>query len=174
MMRLRNVFALALAAGCFALAGAARGDEAKRDDGRFLREASSVGVLEIQLGKLASERGANADVRQFGARMALDHTKANVEIVALALKKGFKVGQALEKKHQATMDMFKDLKGADFDRAYMKHMVKDHEEDVAEFTKWSKDAKDTDVRAFADKTLPTLKEHLRMAKEVAGKVGADK
>ncbi len=104
--------------------------------------------------------------RMFGERMVTDHTKANQELPHRD-KKGYKVPTDLEKKDLDVFNQLKDLKGADFDAAYIKDMVKDHEEDVAEFTKASKESKDEDVKAFASKTLPVIQDHLNLAKKVA-------
>ena len=52
----------------------------------------------------------------------------------------------------------------------MKEMVEDHKKDVAEFQKAANTAKDSDVKNFATTTLPTLKEHLDMAKTDHAKV----
>jgi putative membrane protein len=72
---------------------------------------------------------------------------------------------------QKVMDKLSKLSGADFDREYMKHMVEDHVKDVALFEKEAKNGKDADLKAWAEKTLPTLKEHLQMARDVNAKVG---
>jgi putative membrane protein len=173
----RVVTAAALAAALFGFGLAkAQADDLKKDspDGKFIMEAASGGMLEVQLGKLASERAASPDVRKFGERMVTDHTKANKELEAVAEKKGIKLPNDLDKKHQEVYDMLAKLKGAEFDRAYMKHMVKDHEEDVSEFMKITKDAKDGDVKSFATKTLPVIEEHLKMAKDINNKLGGGK
>jgi putative membrane protein len=150
----------------------ARADEKTEDDAKFLQEAVSGGLLEIKLGELATERAANAEVKRFGERMVTDHTKANKDLFDLADKNGVKLNKTLTKKQQGTFDQLKALRGAEFDTAYMKHMVKDHEEDVAEFTRESKNAKSEQVRALTAKTLPTLQEHLRLARAFAPKVNA--
>jgi putative membrane protein len=59
---------------------------------------------------------------------------------------------------------------ATFDKDYMAAMVKDHEKDVAEFEAEAKDGSDPDVKAWASKTLPTLKKHLELAKAAQGKL----
>ena len=68
-------------------------------------------------------------------------------------------------------DRFKNLKGAEFDKAYIKHMVEDHEKAVKLFENASKNLKDPGLKAFATKTLPTIKEHLEMAKKLGGGTG---
>jgi len=64
------------------------------------------------------------------------------------------------------------LSGAEFDREYGKMMLSDHRKDVSEFEKQSTRATDPDLKAFATKTLPTLKEHLQMAESLPGAKGA--
>ncbi len=150
-----------------------RADDARGGtDAKFIREAASGGMMEVMLGQLATTNSQNPDVRKFGEQMVADHTKANKELMAVAQSKGIKVPTTMDEKCQAMCEKLKALKGAEFDKAYMAHMVKDHENDVSEFTKYSKDATDEQVKAFATKTLPTLKEHLQMSREVAAKVGA--
>jgi putative membrane protein len=69
-------------------------------------------------------------------------------------------------KHQKILSHFKNYNGKNFDKDYMDHMVKDHDEDVAEFKKAIQNAKNADLKAFAAKTLPVIEEHLKMAKEI--------
>lgn len=73
--------------------------------------------------------------------------------------------------HQKTMDKLSKLSGADFDKAYMNEMLKDHEKDVALFEKEANSGKDADVKSWATSTLPTLRDHLQMARDTAAKVG---
>ncbi|MGH9410647.1 MAG: DUF4142 domain-containing protein, partial [Vicinamibacterales bacterium] len=72
---------------------------------------------------------------------------------------------------KATKMRLSKLSGESYDKAYMRDMVKDHEHDVAAFKKEADSGKDPDIKAFAAKTLPTLEEHLKLAKEDATKVG---
>ena len=160
---------LKLAAAFALVAGitSARADDKKPlDDATFVKMAASGGMLEVELGKIAAAKAKNADVKKFGEHMVKDHSKANEELKAAAKAAGIEVPAKLTDKNQKTLDMFKDFKGDDFDRAYVKDMVKDHEEDVAMFTRASKELKNKDLKDFATKTLPTLKEHLEMIKKL--------
>jgi len=148
------------------------GAPAFADHEEFVKKAASGGILEVQLGKLAASQGENPDVKKFGERMVTDHTKANDELKTLAQKKGITIPNELMKDHQQTYDMFKNMRGAEFDKAYMKQMVKDHQDTVALFEKEAKEGKEEQFRAFAERTLPTLKEHLTMSRATADKVGA--
>lgn len=222
-------------------------------DRKFIMEVAHDGMAEVMLGKMATERAANDEVKRFGQRMVDDHTKANQELMQLASTKGITLpamtdmsggatgmsttsdadkpadksmsgtqtaasgseatgstaqtsgsqtsgtqtsssadrtatsGQTSattmsdqaagahgahmsDDKHHKVMNRMSRLSGADFDREYMKHMVKDHEDAVSDFQKQSTRAKDPDIRAFASKTLPTLQEHLQMARDIESKV----
>jgi putative membrane protein len=166
---------VALTVALFGVAGTCvlRADDAKVEaDSKFLKEAASGGMLEVKLGELAVQQAQNPEVRRFGQRMVNDHTKACKGLMSLADKNGVTLSKTLNSKHEAVLTKFKDMKGTDFDRAYMANMVKDHEEDVADFTKEAKNAQSSAVRDFATKTLPTLEEHLRLARAIAAKVGA--
>jgi putative membrane protein len=145
---------------------AAAGAQLARGDRKFIEEATMGGLAEVELGKLAQLKGASEQVKQFGARMVEDHGKANDELKQLAHIKGFGVPGAPAKAHLREIDKLGKLSGAEFDRQYMAHMLSDHRKDVSEFKKASEAAKDSDVKAFADKTLPTLQEHLKLAQTV--------
>jgi len=149
-----------------AAAQAARGSDSAR---QFVMQAASSGMAEVQLGQLATERGASAEVKQFGQRMVDDHTKANQELLTLAQAKNIPVATEIDQQHQTMADTLATLEGAAFDRAYMTGQVADHEQAVRLFTTAATDGQDADVKAFAAKTLPTLQEHLHMAQALAAK-----
>jgi putative membrane protein len=132
-------------------------------DKKFIEDAAAGGMAEVELGKLAEQRASNAQVKQFGSRMVQDHGKAGDELKSLASSKGVQLPAALPKNLQSDVDKMGKLTGADFDKAYMKHMVDDHKHDVSMFEKESKSGQDTDLKAWAGKTLPTLREHLQLA-----------
>jgi len=140
------------------------------DDGDFMKEAAVGGMAEVEMGKLAATKAASADVKKFAQMMVDDHTKANNDLKALATKKGMAVPTDLDSSHKATMDDLREQNGADFDKAYVEEMVDDHEEDVAKFEDEAKNATDPDVRAFAQKTLPTLQKHLDAIKSIQAKM----
>ncbi|HEV8578801.1 MAG TPA: DUF4142 domain-containing protein [Thermoanaerobaculia bacterium] len=111
-------------------------------------------------------------VKSFGQRMVDDHSKANDQLKQLATRKGLSLPAALPANMKNEMDHLAKLSGAEFDKMYMSHMVKDHKKDVAEFEKETTKADDSSVKSFAQQTLPTLREHLQLATSVAAKVGA--
>ena len=132
---------------------------------KFIEAAAMGGMAEVEMGKLAQQKGSSQPVKDFGARMAQDHGKANEELKALATSKGIQLPGGIDAEHQHKMERMQKLSGADFDKAYMKDMLADHKKDVSEFRKQAKSAKDQDLKAFASKTLPTLEEHLKLAQQ---------
>jgi len=141
-------------------------------DRKFVTEAAQGGMAEVEMGRVASERGSSADVKAFGRRMMDDHTKANEKLKQVARDKGVTLPTDLPAEMKQERDMLSKLSGAEFDKMYMSHMVKDHQKTVASFEKEAEGGQDQAVRAFAQETLPTLREHLRLAQDTAAKVGA--
>jgi putative membrane protein len=139
-------------------------------DTKFAMEAAMGGMAEVEMGRLAAQKGASDEVRQFGQRMVDDHTKANEDLMQVASGKGMTLPTALDAKHQAEMQKMSALSGDAFDRAYVKSMVKDHKKDVGEFQKESARGTDADIKSFATRTLPTLQEHLQMIQRIDAKM----
>jgi putative membrane protein len=140
------------------------------EDKEFVTKASQGGMLEVALGREAARKATSAEVKSFGEHMVTDHSKANEELSQLAARKGAVVATELDNEHREKLDKLSKLSGDKFDQEYADAMVEDHEEDVSEFSKASKNAKDADLRTWAAKTLPVLESHLAMAKEVKAKV----
>ena len=198
-----------------AQAGATGAGALSNDDKKFIMEVAHGGMMEVDLGKVAAQKGMSDEVKQFGQRMVDDHTKANDELMQLASSKGVMMnhpamtgtgtsgtdsqmsassatqtsggsntmsGQSqsssnamsddakMMKKHQEMVSKMSALSGAEFDRKYMDQMVKDHEKTVSLLERESTKGSDADVKAWAAKTLPTVREHLQMARDIETKV----
>ena len=136
------------------------------DDRAFLEKAAQGGMTEVKLGKLASEKSASPKVKEFGARMVKDHGKADAKLKTIASAKGVDVPANLDTEHQASVDSLSDKSGGSFDKAYVDAMVKDHEQDAADFQREADSTQDPQVKAFATQTLKTVKMHLSMIKEI--------
>jgi putative membrane protein len=143
-------------------------------DSRFATNAAEGGILEVELSRLASTKASNQEVKDFAARMVTDHSKANAELTEIASGKDLTLAtqEQVKAKHQAMIANLEKLEGAAFDRAYMADMVKDHDKAVALFEKQAKSGRDAALREFADKTLPVIREHQKMAKQIHGKLSA--
>jgi putative membrane protein len=149
------------------LAAEKSNDKLSRADEKFVKEAAEGGMLEVELGKLAADKATNDEVKAFGRRMQEDHSKANEELKQIADNKDVKIPSALEGKQKRTLDRLSKLSGSEFDRQYMRTMVDDHKEDVKAFQREADKAKDPDIKQFAGKYAPIIKEHLQLAQSTA-------
>lgn len=136
----------------------------------FVANAGMSGLAEVQMGNLGLQNAANADVKAYAQRMVSDHSTSNAELAQLATVKGLALATELAGDAKSGLDHLSGLSGAAFDKAYMQHMVADHEKAVAEFDRASTSVTDGEIRAFAAKNLPILREHLAQARAVAQKL----
>ena len=155
--------ALAIPGAALARAGAAPS---------FATKAAEGGMAEVQLGKLASDHASNMDVRDFAQRMVTDHSKADDELMRIARDKGWTLPQHPGSSQRAEANRLSKESGTAFDRSYMREMTSDHDKDVAMFRSYAKSGKDPDLRAWAQKTLPTIEEHQRLAHSTSDKLGS--
>jgi putative membrane protein len=141
-------------------------------DAQFARKATQGGMAEVKLGQLAREKGTSDSVKKFGQRMAEDHSKAGDELKRAAAQENISLPDDISAKDKATYDSLSKLSGAAFDRAYARDMVRDHEEDIADFNKEANSGKNGAIKDFATQTLATLQDHLKEAKEMRQNVSA--
>ncbi len=132
----------------------------------FMTKAAHGGMMEVQLGKLAGDKAKSDRVKAFGAMMVTDHTKAGEELKSLASQKNVTLPTSPSEEHQHHIDDLSKKTGTDFDKAYMKMMVENHEKVIDDFKKDSSDGKEADVKSWAAKTLPTLRKHLDSARNI--------
>ena len=138
----------------------------KVDDKKFVKDSALGGMTEVELGKLAAQKGSSDAVKQFGQRMVDDHSKANEQLKQVAGKSSIEVPSALDSKHQSRVDKLAKLSGPAFDKAYIKDQLKDHKRDVDDFKSEAQNGSDPNVKQFAMATLPTLEEHLNAVKDL--------
>jgi putative membrane protein len=138
----------------------------KVDDKQFVKNAALGGMAEVELGKLAAQKASSDGVKQFGQKMVDDHTKANDQLKEIASRENISIPDSLDSKHQSRIEKLSKLSGPDFDKAYVKDQVKDHQKDVGEFKSEAENGSDPNIKQFAASTLPTLQEHLSMAKDL--------
>jgi putative membrane protein len=137
-------------------------------DQDFLKEVAQIDLAEMKLGQYARDMAASAAIKKYGERLLTDHTKMNSELGELAKARGVTLPSKTDKKDQELIDQLAKIKGgADFDRAFSKNMVAGHEQAIKIFEAQAKNGQNADVKAWAEKWLPTLKEHLRLARSAA-------
>ena len=139
-------------------------------DKKFVEKAAIGGMAEVQLAQLAQQKSQDPAVKDFAQHMIDDHTPNNDQLMKLASQKGVTPPAELDTMHQSEMSKLQALDGKKFDRAYLKGQVRDHEAMLKTFQAESTNGKDTDLKAFADQTVPTIQKHITMAQ--APKSGA--
>jgi putative membrane protein len=162
------ILSLSLALAC----GSAAAANMANKDNDFAMKAAHGGAAEVELGKLAQTQGSDPKVKEFGQKMANDHSKAGDELKTAA--SGMDLPQEPDKKQKAAEERLGKMQGAQFDKEYARMMLKDHKEDIALFKKEANSGQDPNLKAYAQKTLPTLEEHLRMAEQLPGNSKASK
>ena len=178
--------AAAALAGCLMAAGAlaqtapptapaesaSRPAKLARADAAFLKQAAENGHAEVESSKLAETKASDAKVKAFAKQMIDDHTKAGQELAALAASKGVEVSDGPSLAQKAKIKLLGASEGAKFDAKYAEQFgVKAHEDTIKLFEKAANESKDGEVKAWASKTLPALKQHLDHAKELKASVG---
>lgn len=170
---------IGLGAGSFSLAAdrpsnaATKSEPASKlaaKEGKFLKDAAEGGMAEVRLGEIAKQQASLPQVKELGNQMITDHSRANEELKSIAAKKGVTLPSDVDPKHKSTVERLSKLQGAEFDRAYVADMIKDHKQDIAEFEAAAKSAEDPDIKSFAEKTLPTLRTHLEHVQAVQSEI----
>jgi putative membrane protein len=153
-------------------AAPAAAQQSLASDSIFIQRASSVGLLQVKLGKLAEKKGSTRAVVEFGKRMVTDYSKANEELAAAAKQAAFPA-PVLLRRHQQIIDRFNATGRSSFDKAYMAEMVKQHSEVVRLFQRESDGGRVQSLKQLASRMLPDLQQRLALATQTAGSVGVD-
>lgn len=141
----------------------------EKADGSFVVDAADGGMTEVAASQLAQSSATDQRIKDFANMMVADHTKAGDELKKLATAKGLAVPATISDKNQKNIDDLGKKTGADFDKAYVNMMLKDHKKTVDMFKKEANDAKDPDLKTWVTSTLPTLQAHLDAIKAIADK-----
>jgi putative membrane protein len=141
-------------------------------DRKFTTQAASSGLAEVELAQLARQNAGSDAVKQYAEHLYRDHQQANETLKSLASKKGVQLPTELDGKHKRERERLANLKGAEFDKAYVRAMVKDHKSVINSFEKQAKQGQDAELKAFAAQTLPKLREHLNHAQQLQSQLKA--
>jgi putative membrane protein len=139
----------------------------------FVRNAAEGNMAEVKLGQLAQEKAQSPEVKKFAERMINDHTKAQEQLKQVADQQHINFPTDVNSKDAATYRSLEKLSGAEFDQAYARTMLRDHEKDVTEFKKEVSTAQNGPVKQYAQETLPTLESHLQEAKQMQAQVSRE-
>ena len=143
--------------------------DAQMTDKAFVRKALQGGMAEVQLGQLALQKSSNDDVKQFAQRMVDDHTKLGDEMKQVAQQLNVKVPDSPSGKDKSTMNKLQALNADEFDKAYIKDMVKDHQQDEKDFKTEAKNTTNPAVKQVAAQGEQVISEHLQMIEQIAQK-----
>ena len=134
------------------------------DGAAFMDTAAVGGMMEVDLGKLALEKSANAQVKEFAAQMVADHTKVGADLKAVAAQLEHLLPKTYPADVKAHMEAMKKLSGKEFDKHYMDMMVNDHVKTLNLFR--SASSLNGKIKDFAARTLPVLEKHHQMATQI--------
>ncbi len=160
---------LAAPALTLSLSPLAHAADASAGDKAFVQKAAVGGMFEVESGKVAQEKGASQDVKDFGSKMVEDHGKANDELKGIASSKGIEIPTALDSKHQKMLDTLNGLSGEAFDKEYLKDMTAGHKATDTLMSKEASSGQDSDLKTFAGKTDQTVKMHISMLNDIKAK-----
>ena len=134
----------------------------------FINKVAISDMFEVQSSQLALEKQPDRDTKPFAQKMVKDHQQTTKELKGLV--DGGKVKAtlptALDSEHQKMLDELKGKSGKDFDQSYDQMQVKGHQDAVGLFEAYSKSGDNSDLKKWAAKTLPHLKQHLAMAQKL--------
>ncbi len=139
------------------------------NDRSFVIKAAGGGLYEVEVSQLAGQKASDPAVKSYAAMLVKQHAQANEELKQLAASKGMALPAKPPREKQAAIDRLAKMKGTAFDRQYVRMVgISDHQADIKLFEKASQNARDAELKAWIDKTLPTLREHLQAARNLPG------
>jgi putative membrane protein len=144
-------------------AGAATGSFDKQ---KFIKDTAEGNMAELNIAQVATQKAQDPAVKDYAQKLVTDHSKMGDQVKEIAQKEGITLSSEVDSKHQKMIDHLSGLSGAEFDKAFAMHMVKDHKKDIDMFKKAAA-SDDSQISEFAKNTLPTLQEHLRTAQQWA-------
>jgi putative membrane protein len=139
-------------------------------DAKFAVEAANGGMAEVELGKLAQAKGNSKAVKDFGAMMVTDHSKANMELKELARQKKIVLPDSVGKEEADLKISLSAKSNADFDKAYVDAMVDDHKKDIPAFENARVKVKYPEMKALIEKAIPMLKMHLSAIEKIQAQI----
>jgi putative membrane protein len=139
-------------------------------DRSFIRSAEEGNLAEIASAKIAEHKATDPAVKDFADRMVTDHTQASQELKALAKSTGVSL-PAEPTANKANENEWQKLSGTKLNDAYLRDQLADHKQAISVFQNEMEHGQNEAVRDYAERTLPTLEDHIRIAEDIAGKMG---
>jgi putative membrane protein len=133
-----------------------------RHDQEFLRKATAINLTEIELGKVAEKASTDPKLKKYASTIIKDHTDANQKLARLAASKGYALPNQLSSWDRHELSSLEKQQGDKFHRDFVAFNIKGHEKAIALYQKQVAKGQDPDIKAFAEKMIPHLQEHLAM------------
>ena len=138
----------------------------------FLRHAAEINIADVDLAQLAQENSSAESVKQFAQRVINDHTNNEQKVKDLAARVDVVLPDQLSANQTDEYARLTKLSGPEFEHAYINDMIQGHEQAISQYENEAKTATNSAVRMYASETLPMLREHLKLAHQVAVEIGA--
>jgi putative membrane protein len=142
-------------------------------DSKLIFQMASSNIMEVRLGQMAQQKASNASVKQFGQHMVTDHTNLENQLTGLVSKNNTNFQPSMSKENEAEVSRLEKLSGAQFDQQYMTSMIQHHQQDISTLQSQGQSAKSGEARQMIAAALPVLQQHLSLATQVGGQVGAN-
>jgi putative membrane protein len=139
-------------------------------DKAFISKVAQINLAEVELGKLAEQKG-NPAVKDFGTRMIQDHMQAENDLQQLAEQENVTLPTEPGSEASSIKQQLSEASGAQFNQSYLEHMLSGHKSAIALLENEIEHGQNPAIKAYAEKVLPVVQDHVRIAEDVAGKMG---
>ncbi len=138
-------------------------------DAEFVVKASDAGLFQVMSGELAKRKSSSQMVKDLAEKLIKDHSQFNAELKTVAMQKNISIADKLSAKYQRKFDNLNE-ETEDFDRVYTRIMVNDHSDIIDLYEKEADKGEVVEIKSWASKKIPTLKQHMEMAENVRDSV----
>ena len=140
----------------------------------FLTRVAAKSMYEVEVSRLAATRATDLRVRAYAQMLVMRHEQANGELIALMSAKGVPPPAGLTAKNATKLHRLASLPAsAEFDKGYVRVVgIEDHASIIGQFEKVRATARDRDLKAWIDRTLPMLRRQLAVAQNLAATIQA--
>jgi putative membrane protein len=146
------------------------GDQASLDQ-KFVTQAGESDLFEIQTSQLALQRAKSPEVKKFAQQMINEHTNSSKQLSSIAQQKGYKLPTTMGQANASLLTQLTKAADANFDNTYMQLQVTAHTKTLDNYRNYINNASDSQLKAFATKTVSVVDKHLKMAQSMVGNSG---
>jgi putative membrane protein len=136
-------------------------------DSDFVWAAGIGALVEIELGKIAAEKAQSDTVKKFADNLVKGHQRMRTALEAIATEHALNFPKELDPKRKARIEEVSKLSGADFDRAYLRHVLSYYERSLGRFDFEATNGTIPELAAWTQRVLPRIRHQLKLAKEEA-------